>query len=200
MSSERRVTRQRRTERPAVVNDAVTRGQMARHLLDAIPILATDFSEVTGIPLATLKAYLRGTVDIANMKRSNAHKFISGLGLSDAELQELFGIPEELRGEWRSDRPPPLGSGPAILSLDEVEQLVLPAPIFGEMSLPAGISVVYRPGGTGMYYLMRLSSGQLLAVRDPVVSPGVEVLGSLLSAHFELPPPRSAELAIRPRY
>lgn len=199
MSSDRRVTRQRRTERPAVVNDAVTRGQMARHLLDAIPILATDFASVTGIPIATLKAYLRGTVDIANMKRSNAHKFISGIGLSDAEMQELFAIPQELRGEWRSDRPPPLGSGPAMLKLDEVEQMTLVAPIFGEMSLPAGITVVYRPGGTGRYYLMQLSSGQLLAVRDPSVSPGVELLGALITAHFEPLPATPAELATRPR-
>lgn len=173
---------------------------MAKHLLDAIPILATDFAAVTGIPLATLKAYLSGSVDIAKMQRANAHKFISGIGLSDAEMQDLFAIPQELRGEWRSDRPPPLGSGPVVVSLDEVEHLTLPAPIFGEMSLPAGTSVVYRPGGTGMYYLMRLSSGQLLAVRDPVASPGVEVLGSLLSAHFEPPLPKPVELAIRPQY
>lgn len=173
---------------------------MARHLLDSIPILYADFADVTGIPLGTIKAYLGGAIDIAKMKRGNAHRFLSGLGISDEDAWTLFAIPDEARPEFRSDRPPPLGSGPAPQArLDPVDQLTLEGPLFGEMSLPAGITVFYRPGGVGRFYLMRLMSGQLLAVRDPVESPGAEVLGVLLTASFEPPPATASQPAARPR-
>lgn len=188
MSSERaKITRRRKTPRPPEVHDAATRGQMAKHLLDKLEILVTDFSQATGIARSTLQNYLAGRQDIASMLRPTAHRFLTGLGISDAEGWRLFNIPEERRSEWRSDRPPPLGHG-APERGQPAEHLVLDGPLFGEMSLPPEITVYYVPGGQGRFHLMQLADGTLFVTKKNEAPPGARALGALVSAHFDLPP------------
>lgn len=192
MSSERaKIIRRRKTNPPPDVHDATTRGQMAKHLLDELGITVTDFAQVTGIGRSTLQGYLAGRQDIAAMLRPNAHRFLSGLGISDAEGWRLFNIPEEKRGEWRSNRAPPVGHGTGETD-QPAEHLTLDGPLFGEMSLPAETTLYYVPGGQGRFYLMRLADGTMFATKRNEAAAGAEVLGALAYASFERPPARPA--------
>ncbi|GAA5514041.1 hypothetical protein Dcar01_02790 [Deinococcus carri] len=157
---------------------------MAKHLLDKLEILVSDFAQATGIGRSTLQGYLAGRQDIASMLRPNAHRFLTGLGISDAEGWELFSIPEEKRPEWRSDRPPPLGHGPAETGERPDEQIVLEGPLFGEMSLPADVTIYYAPEGEGRFYLMQLADGTMFATSRSVAPAGGRVLGALTGARF----------------
>lgn len=190
MSSERAKGRgrpKREFTRPAVVNDAVSRGEMAKYLLRQIGISVTDFAQVTGIGRSTLQGYLAGRQDIAAMKRANAHAFLTGLGISDSQGWELFAIPEEVRDEWRSNRPPPLGHG-TVDTREPDEFVVLDGPLFGEMSLPASVTVFYDPGGQGRFYLMQLSDGTMFATSRPEAPAGATVLGAMTTCSFGPPP------------
>lgn len=170
-----KINRQRLTPKPEKVTDAVSRGQMLKHLIDASKTTTVDFAEVTGIKRNTLQRWLAGTIDLANASRAHVDRILTGLGLDDEDAWELFAIPEELRADFRRDRPMHDVVGNA---------LCLPTPLFGEVSIPAGATVRYSQSGDSPYMLIRLRDGTYYAVRSLSGLRGGEVLGVLLGVSF----------------
>lgn len=159
---------------------------MLRHLLDAAGWTVMAFAEITNIPRNTITRWINGTTDLAHATHSNAHALIRGLGRSNDEVWALFAIPEDLRMEFKADDAAPLSV--------QGDFLTLPSPLYGEMSVPAGATVKFAPGGLGEFTLVRLSDGTYYAVRSLADLRDAQVVGALLGVSFGAPQSSSEPL------
>lgn len=169
--------------RPSEIRTPEDRGTALRVWLRKKELQPPDFAEAAGVSRATLHRYLTGKKDIATVEQTIADRLLRAMNISDEEVWELLGIPEEHRATFRSFRPPPLGHG-ALVREDTV--LRLSQPLFGSVALPMGTLIRVTLDGPPLEHeVVRLADGRLFSVSSGVQAEG-EKMGYLVSAHFAM--------------
>lgn len=160
--------------------ESLERGRLLEQWLDEHELDSAELSRMAKISKMTMRLYIRGELDIANMHQRTVEKLLTAMHVSDAWAWEYFKIPPARRVFWRTFRKPPLGHG------EEAPQglisFELDAPMSGEgYAAPAGAWVTYNPHNKLHGPLLtRLTGRYVVALIDAV--PGqAEVLGQYLA-------------------
>lgn len=97
-------------DRPRWPTTAQERGQALRWFMQSHGVPHRSLTASTGISTGTLIAWIGGKYDVVlQARRPNTERLLSAIAhlepsMSDAELHELFGVPEEFRSLWTLPR------------------------------------------------------------------------------------------------
>lgn len=165
---------------PPVVETPRHRGEAFAAWLYQNHVSMVDFVQLSGISLSTLSAYAQGHFDIAAMRQETAERFIPALGMTDAQAWAFFNVPDDQKKNFRTFRPPPVGSGIPRVS----QSYMLAKPLLGVVTCPAGHVVEVDPDSTEGIVLVELS-GYLLSVEAKEKGTDQKLLGKLLSVSLQ---------------